>query len=309
MKKILIIEDDLAILKGLEQLLITESYSVIISQNGFDGFNLALKEKPDLILLDINLPKLNGLDVCRNLRENHFENPILIITSKSEQIDKIIGLEVGADDYITKPFNNREIISRVRAHLRLADRIKKSLSNFKTFHSKKNGERKLLAIFFSDMKDYSKKMNEDEEAALKLLSIHNKLIKTELEKEGGRIVEIIGDAFLAAFNSCVNAVVCGLNIQQRFSGYNLGKPINEQIEVRIGIHLGEVIDYGDNLKGDAINIAARIQQSASTGAVFISENVYKVIFNKLKADYHYLGEHNLKNIKENISMYKVLNHD
>ncbi len=305
MKKILVVEDDLAIAKGLEQLLLLESYSVILSQNGFDGFNLALKDKPDLVLLDLNLPKLNGLDVCRKLRENNFDNPILILTSKSESIDKIIGLEVGADDYITKPFNNREIISRVRAHLRLADRIKKSAAD-KTGDTNENGIRKLLAVFFSDMKDYSKKMHEEEQLALKLLGIHNELIKSELDKTGGRIVEIIGDAFLAAFNSCVHAVDSAVNIQRAFLEYNEEKSDDEKIEIRIGIHIGEVIDYGNHLKGDTINIASRIQEAAPANSILVSDSVYRTVYNKIKYNFKFVEEKQFKNIKSKIPIYEVL---
>lgn len=118
MKKILVIEDDPAILKGLEESLRAESYNVITSADGEDGFKKAKKEKIDLILLDIMLPNKNGIDICRDLRRDKIETPILMLTSKKEEMDKVLGLEIGADDYVTKPFSIRELQARIKALLR-----------------------------------------------------------------------------------------------------------------------------------------------------------------------------------------------
>ena len=90
--------------------------------NGKEGLEKALKEKPDLILLDIMLPGMNGLDICKELRQNKMDIPILMLTAKGEEIDKVIGLEIGADDYISKPFSIRELLARVKAHLRRENR-------------------------------------------------------------------------------------------------------------------------------------------------------------------------------------------
>ena len=117
-KKILIVEDDPAILLGLEDYLLAQSFDVIKADDGKTGYNLALTEKPDLILLDINLPSLDGIQVCRMLREHGFQNPIIMLTSRGEKIDKVVGLEVGADDYVTKPFDTRELLARIRTNLR-----------------------------------------------------------------------------------------------------------------------------------------------------------------------------------------------
>jgi DNA-binding response OmpR family regulator len=114
MNHILIIEDEYPIAMGLEALLTSENYSVTVCTDGENGLNTALELLPDAILLDINLPLINGFDVCRKLRELNFINPILLITSKVELVDKILGLEIGADDYITKPFNSRELLCTVK---------------------------------------------------------------------------------------------------------------------------------------------------------------------------------------------------
>lgn len=121
MKKILIIEDDRALLKTLTASLETENFKVISASDGESGLQLACEEKADLIILDMVLPSLSGLDVCRRIREKSIRTPIIILSGqKKEEIDKVLGLEVGADDYITKPFGTKELLARIRAVLRRA---------------------------------------------------------------------------------------------------------------------------------------------------------------------------------------------
>lgn len=121
MKKILIIEDDKALLKTLITSLETENFKVLSAADGESGLQLACEEKADLIILDMVLPSLSGLDVCRRIREKSIRTPIIILSGqKKEEIDKVLGLEVGADDYITKPFGTKELLARIHAVLRRA---------------------------------------------------------------------------------------------------------------------------------------------------------------------------------------------
>ncbi len=122
MKKIIIIEDEPAIVEGLKVLLAAEHYEVQTAADGEAGFALVLSFKPDLILLDIMLPKLNGIELLQKLRsEERIATPVIMLTSRKEEIDKIMGLELGADDYITKPFSTRELVARIKAVLRRAE--------------------------------------------------------------------------------------------------------------------------------------------------------------------------------------------
>ncbi len=119
MKRILIIEDDQAFLKTLAAALEVEGFAVISATDGEQGFHLALKDKPDLIALDMVLPSMGGLEVCQRLRENKVQTPVIMISGqKKEEIDKVLGLEMGADDYLLKPFGPREFLARVKAILR-----------------------------------------------------------------------------------------------------------------------------------------------------------------------------------------------
>ena len=118
MPRILIVDDEPEMVRGLEDNLRFEGYQTLAAGNGKDGLALALREAPDLILLDIMLPEMSGWDVCRALRQKGMDVPIIMLTARGEEVDRVLGLELGADDYITKPFSLRELLARVRAVLR-----------------------------------------------------------------------------------------------------------------------------------------------------------------------------------------------
>lgn len=118
MKTILIIEDDISILRGLKDNLEYEGYTVIAETNGEEGLKLALEKKSDMILLDIMLPGMNGYEICRKLKKEKPELPIIMITARGSEIDKVSGLDTGADDYVTKPFSIPELMARIRAVFR-----------------------------------------------------------------------------------------------------------------------------------------------------------------------------------------------
>jgi DNA-binding response OmpR family regulator len=117
-KTILIVEDDLSIVTGLEDNLIAEGFKTITAINGLKGFEIAQKSSVDLVLLDIMLPGMNGFEICKKLRKVKPELPIVMLTARGTEMDKIAGLDYGADDYITKPFSLSELLARVRAVLR-----------------------------------------------------------------------------------------------------------------------------------------------------------------------------------------------
>ena len=120
-KTILIVDDEEPIINLLEYNLEKEGYNLIEARDGETGLKLAFDKKPDLILLDLMLPRIDGLTVCKRIRNSPLNIPIIMISAKAEEIDKILGLELGADDYITKPFSVRELVARVKANLRKAE--------------------------------------------------------------------------------------------------------------------------------------------------------------------------------------------
>ncbi len=118
MSKVLIVEDDEAIAQGLRDNLEFEGYEVAIVADGVAAIRLVGEQRPDLIVLDIRLPRMSGYEVCRKLRGSGCKTPIVMLTARGEEEDRVLGLDLGADDYITKPFSVRELLARVRAQLR-----------------------------------------------------------------------------------------------------------------------------------------------------------------------------------------------
>jgi two-component system alkaline phosphatase synthesis response regulator PhoP len=128
--KILIVEDEPDMVLGLKDNFEFEGYEVLTASDGASGLERARAHKPDLVILDIMLPKLSGLEVCKTLRTEGFSMPILMLTARGQEIDKVVGLELGADDYVTKPFSIREVLARVRAILRRTEGAKKRLARY-----------------------------------------------------------------------------------------------------------------------------------------------------------------------------------
>ena len=119
-ERIVLIEDDSAVAKGLSFALEQEGYVVLCGEDGRTGYGLVAKQAPHLIILDIRLPDTSGFDLCRRLRQEGYRQPILMLTARDEEVDKVLGFELGADDYVVKPYQLRELLSRVRALLRRA---------------------------------------------------------------------------------------------------------------------------------------------------------------------------------------------
>jgi two-component system alkaline phosphatase synthesis response regulator PhoP len=130
MKKILIVEDEESILMALEDNLRLEGYEVACAEDGDKGLSMAREQEFDLIILDIMLPKMDGFEVCKQVRREGVNTPILMLTAKSQEIDKVLGLELGADDYVTKPFSPRELLARVKALLRRTKQIQQDIEPY-----------------------------------------------------------------------------------------------------------------------------------------------------------------------------------
>ncbi|MCX4027028.1 response regulator transcription factor [Endozoicomonas sp. SM1973] len=131
--KVLIAEDDTFIREGLNDLLSNEGYSCILAENGQQAWQYFQSEQPDLVLLDIMMPEKDGYSLCREIRQVNQDIPVIFITAKSEEIDQVLGLELGADDYIMKPFGTREVVARIRAVTRRYLRSQAKVQQEKSF--------------------------------------------------------------------------------------------------------------------------------------------------------------------------------
>jgi len=166
-------------------------------------------------------------------------------------------------------------------------------------------KRKLTAILSADVKGYSRLMGEDEEWTLRTLNAYKEVMGSLVQQHRGRVVSTPGDNVLAEFASVVDAVQCGVEIQQVLRAKNAMLPENRRVQFRIGINLGDVIEEGDSIYGDGVNIAARMESLAQAGGICISGSAYEQIENKLLLRYDYLGEHEVKNIARPVRVYRA----
>jgi adenylate cyclase len=169
-----------------------------------------------------------------------------------------------------------------------------------------NFKRKLVAILHADVKNYSRLLGEDEEATVSTLTAYREVMGVLIQNHRGRVVHGSGDSLLADFSSVVDAVQCAVEIQNELKSKNAELAEDHKVEFRIGINLGDVIDEDEDLHGDGVNIAARIEGLAEGGGICISKTAFDQVRNKLKLGYKYLGEHSVKNITQPVQVYRVL---
>jgi adenylate cyclase len=167
-------------------------------------------------------------------------------------------------------------------------------------------ERKLTAILCADVHGYSRLMGEDEEATVRTLSAHRAIIDGLIEQHHGRFVNSAGDSVLAEFASVVNAVQCAVEIQTTLKAENASLPSERRMEFRMGVNLGDVVVEGEQIFGDGINVAARLESLAQPGGICISDTVHAQIKNKLALNYQDFGAQRVKNIAEPVRVFGVL---
>src|SRR5210317_2158933 len=167
-------------------------------------------------------------------------------------------------------------------------------------------KRKLTAVLSADAVGYSRLMAEDETATVKTIASYREIMASLIKQHRGRVVDSPGDNLLAEFSSVVDAVKCAVAVQNEIQTRNAELPDSRKMEFRIGVNLGDVIDEEDRIYGDGVNIAARIESLSIAGGICISHSAYDQIKNKLKLGYEYLGEHEVKNIREPVKVYRVL---
>jgi len=166
--------------------------------------------------------------------------------------------------------------------------------------------RRLTAILSADVEGYSRLMREDEEATVRTITAHRSAMAKLIQQYRGRVVDSPGDNILAEFTSVVDCVNCAVEIQRELAERNAELPAERKMEFRIGVNLGDVIEEGERIYGDGVNIAARVEGLAEGGGICISGTVYDAIEAKLGLEYEYLGEQAVKNIPKPVRVYRVL---
>ena len=166
-------------------------------------------------------------------------------------------------------------------------------------------QRKLAAIMFTDIFQYSRLMSHDEQKAVRMLSDHDAITERVISTFKGRILKRMGDAVFAEFGSSVDALRCAIRIQEELGEYNSGKDQGDRILVRIGLHEGDVIVRGDDLFGEGVNVAARLEPMADPGGICISESLYRSVQSTTKVEALKVGDVELKNILQKYTIYKI----
>src|SRR5262249_42843973 len=166
-------------------------------------------------------------------------------------------------------------------------------------------ERKLAAIFAADVEGYSRLMGRDEVGTLRTLTAYREIIDRLIASHRGRIFNTAGDSLVADFASAVDAVQCAVAVQETIAKENADGPAGDQMRFRIGIHVGDIMVQGDNLFGDAVNIAARLEALAEPGGICVSGSVRDHIGTKLPVGFIDLGEQQVKNIAQPVKAYRI----
>jgi class 3 adenylate cyclase len=268
---IVVVEDEAAQRQLLADYLAGQNFRVSAIDGGGALHRLIEREVPALVLLDVGLPGEDGFALARWLREKNSRVGIIMVTSAADPVDRIVGLETGADDYITKPFAPRELLARVRSVLRRGAAERDAAA-----------ARRIAAILAADIAGYSRLVGDDEEGTLaRLRTLRRDLIDPEIDAHRGRIVRIMGDGILAEFASAVDAVRCAVAMQRGLAGAAAGPP-EQRFQYRVGINVGDVLADGDDILGDSVNIAARLEGIAEPGGICLSAAAYEQVRGKLE---------------------------
>ena len=335
-KKTIMVVDDMSQIRNILRFnLKKDGHNVILANNGEKALEYASGENPpDLIILDIMMPKMDGYEVIRKLRasDNARHIPVIFLSAKAQKKDIVKGLEAGANDYIVKPFKFVDLHKKIEGllglqsgYLRVETLDHQGLKRVEpwvfgkqakvpsgktqeTINNRKRAtpDRALAAIMITDIVDFSKEMEVNEEHTYSKLITHNEIIRKSISKNNGEEIKTIGDAFLVRFKSALDSVRASINIQQEFSEYNKDKKKIDQILVRIGIHIGDILTVDNDVFGNEVNIASRIQALAEPGSVYISADVYNFVKKSAGIKMLSVGRKELKNIKDSPEIFKVL---
>ena len=292
---IVVVEDEATQRQLLADYLAGQNFRVSAVDSGAALHRLVEREAPALVLLDVGLPDEDGFALVRRLRERSSRIGIIMVTSAADTVDRVVGLETGADDYITKPFEPRELLARVRSVLRRGVPEREATPT-----------RRIAAILAADIAGYRRLVGDDEEGTLaRVRALRRGLIDPEIGAHRGRIVKTTGDGILIEFASVVDAVRCAVAVQRGLAGAT-DEPAERRLQYRVGINVGDVLTDGDDILGDSVNIAARLEAIAEPGGICLSAAAYEQVRGKIEIEVDDMGEQDLKNIARPLRTYRVL---
>jgi adenylate cyclase len=341
--KILIADDSFESVELLKAVLSNQGYQVIIAFDGEEALDKAHKEKPDLLLLDIMMPKVDGYEVCRRLKAdpNTARIPILILTARDDIPDRVKGLDLGAEDYFTKPFNIQELVARVQARLRakhreddLLDTERRVRNTFQRYVSTRVVERLLrspervelggvkqeVTVLFADLRGFTAVAEHvPPEQLIEILNGYLTAGAQPILEHDGTINQYAGDEIMAIFNvplqqkdHVLRAVKAGLAIHRQLRVYNATLEPDLRLNCGVGIGTGQAVvgNVGTSqimnytAVGDVVNLAKRLEESAKGGQVLIGESSYQHIRDQVVVQT--LPSLTVKGREEPVAVYEVL---
>jgi class 3 adenylate cyclase len=292
---IVVVEDEATQRQLLADYLAGQNFRVSAVDGGAALHRLVEREVPALVMLDVGLPGEDGFALARWLRERNSRVGIIMVTSAADTVDRVVGLETGADDYVTKPFEPRELLARVKSVLRRGTPEREAVP-----------ARRIAAVLAADVAGYSRLVGADEEGTLAALKRHRgELIDPRIKEHRGRIVNTTGDGMLVEFASALDAVRCAVTMQRAMAAA-VSRPPEQRIQYRVGINVGDIIADGNDILGDSVNIAARLEGIAEPGGICLSAAAYEQVRGKLDIAVADMGEQDLKNIARPLRTYRVV---
>jgi len=344
---LLIVDDITANISVLSKFLQESGFRILITQNGKRAIQKAEYAKPDLILLDVMMPVMNGFEACQVLKsqENTKDIPIIFMTALADVVDKVKGFELGAADYITKPFQHEEVLARVSAHIRLR-RLQQQLEEMqkeRLYQLNKAYERfvpheflsllnrsiidvqlgdqveKEMTILFTDIRGFtslSEKMSPQE--TFNFINSYLNQMAPIIEQHHGFIDKYIGDAIMALFPTSANdALEAAIAMLEKLKTYNIGRERAgyQAIQIGIGLNTGKLMlgTVGDKNRmdgtvvSDAVNLASRIESMTKKyeAALLISEDTYSHLKNIDKYSVRSIDKVQVKGKSELVTVYEI----
>jgi len=328
--RILVIDDTAENLQVVCTILRGASYAVSVARSGMQGLDIAQRTPPDLILLDLVMPGMDGFEACRQLKANPAlrETPVIFLTASHEAGDVLKGFEVGAVDYVTKPFNAAELLSRVQTHVQLrATRLKLStlarqLARYLSPQVHEmifSGEREVrrethrrpLTVFFSDIVGFTTRTEAmgDAELATWLNDYLDEMAQVA-QRHGGTLDKFIGDSVMVFFGDPGSSgVEEDARRCLRMACDMLAAARRRKTEIRIGIHSGECVvgNFGSEeqvnytIIGTVVNVAARLQAASQPGRILLTESTRNLLGTEIVCDHH--GLVNLRGITQPVTTF------
>jgi adenylate cyclase len=225
-----------------------------------------------------------------------------MVSARSEQIDKIIGLEVGADDYITKPFDSRELMARIEAQMRRTAAVDEVPSR-KMDEKSVSIDRSLRAVMFTEIIDFSEMLQKDEAHALIVLERHAESMRSLAATHKGTILKTMGARSMLLFDSAYGAIQCAEAILLSGTALNEDEDNTDRAMIRIGCHAGDVWITDGEITGETVNLAAQLQLIALPHTIYLSDSLYRTVRKRTAMKASSLGEHHLTNIRDAIHVY------